>query len=205
MAKSDHETATPHSQSTPQQQHHHTTTQQQPSPPLSTIQSLTRSVSPTTTTTSTPPTLPPHQRKRSQSSTRSLGIHVADISYPESFMRTPVAMLPFPHPKYHIRPSTGEIYEVTSPILEEYDCEPEMGYIDSVGEVRESIENGGGGSIGGSSGSGSGSGSVGSEKGRLWRGYVEHQESGERWCLRREGKRCFDGEGDAARKKSRGS
>lgn len=105
-------------------------------------------------------------------------------------MRTPVTMLPFPHPKYHVRPSTGEIYEVTSPILEEYD--PETGYIDSVGELRESIEGV------------SGCGGRDAEEVKLWRGYVEHQESGERWCLRREGKRCFDGEGDAARKKGRG-
>lgn len=37
--------------------------------------------------------------------------------------------LPFPHPKYYTLPS-GEIYEVTSPILEEYD--PESAYIDPV-------------------------------------------------------------------------
>ena len=100
-------------------------------------------------------------------------------------MRTPVFMLPFPHPKWHVRPSTGEIYEVTSPILEEYD--PETGYIDSVGEVRESVEGGSG------------------REERQWRGYVEHQESGERWGLRREGKRGFEGEGDMERKKTRTS
>jgi hypothetical protein len=46
--------------------------------------------------------------------------------------------LPFLHPKWHVKPDTGEVYEVTSQILEEYDLV--IGYIDSVGEVRESIE-----------------------------------------------------------------
>ncbi|KAF1847060.1 uncharacterized protein K460DRAFT_52590 [Cucurbitaria berberidis CBS 394.84] len=179
MAKSHDENAATHSHPQPQQQQ--STTQQEPSPPLS-QKSLDRSASPAAS-----PLFPTHHQ-RSQSAARS--IHVADISYPESFMRTPVSMLPFPHPKWHVRPSTGEIYEVTSPILEEYD--PEIGYIDSVGEVRESIEGDGGGGGGG-----------GHEERRLWRGYVEHRESAERWCLTREGKRDFDGEGHAERKKLR--
>jgi hypothetical protein len=65
-------------------------------------------------------------------------MYIADICYPESYLRTPVHELPFPHPKWHVKPVTGEVYEVTSPMLEEYD--PEIGCIDSVGEVRESVE-----------------------------------------------------------------
>jgi len=69
---------------------------------------------------------------------RSQITHLTDISYPESYLRTPIYALPFPHPKWHVKVGTGEAYEVTSPIWEEYDAE--LGYVNSVGEVRESIE-----------------------------------------------------------------
>lgn len=69
--------------------------------------------------------------------------------------------------------------------------------MDSVGEIMESIEccSGGVGSVGSG-------GQEGGEEGRPWRGYVEYEESGERWSLRREGlvpelglrKRGLDGE-----------
>jgi len=63
---------------------------------------------------------------------------MTDITYPESYLRTPIYALPFPHPKWHVKVGTGEAYEVTSPIWEEYDAE--VGYVNSVGEVRTSIE-----------------------------------------------------------------
>jgi len=63
---------------------------------------------------------------------------MTDIPYPESYLRTPIYALPFPHPKWHVKVGTGEAYEVTSPIWEEYDAE--VGYVNSVGEARESIE-----------------------------------------------------------------
>jgi hypothetical protein len=63
---------------------------------------------------------------------------MTDISYPESYERTPIFALPFPHPKWHVKAGSKEVYEVTSPIWEEYDAE--VGYVDSVGEVRESVE-----------------------------------------------------------------
>jgi hypothetical protein len=64
---------------------------------------------------------------------------MTDISYPESYLRTPTYALPFPHPKWHVKTGTGEVYEVTSPIWEEYDAE--VGHVNSVGGVRESVEN----------------------------------------------------------------
>ena len=69
---------------------------------------------------------------------RSQITHLTDIAYPESYHRTPIYALPFPHPKWHVKVGTGEAYEVTSPIWEEYDAE--VGYVNSVGEVRKSIE-----------------------------------------------------------------
>ncbi|KAG9190965.1 hypothetical protein G6011_09053 [Alternaria panax] len=63
---------------------------------------------------------------------------MADVSYPESYLRTPIYALPFPHPKWHVKAGTGKVYEVTSPIWEEYDAE--VGYVNSVGEVKESVE-----------------------------------------------------------------
>ena len=63
---------------------------------------------------------------------------MTNIPYPESYLRTPIYALPFPHPKWHVKVGTGEAYEVTSPIWEEYDAE--MGYVNSVSKVRESIE-----------------------------------------------------------------
>jgi len=69
---------------------------------------------------------------------RSQITHMTNIPYPESYLRTPIYALPFPHPKWHVKVGTGEAYEVTSPIWEEYDAE--MGYVNSVSKVRESIE-----------------------------------------------------------------
>lgn len=163
----------------------HQSQTQQPSPPAS-QPSHHNSSSPTAS-----PTFP--TKLRSQSTAKS--IHTADICYPESFLRTPISLLQVPHPKWHARPSTGEIYEGTTPIIEEHDLE--TGYMDSVGEIMESIEccSGGVGSVGSG-------GQEGGEEGRPWRGYVEYEESGERWSLRREGlvpelglrKRGLDGE-----------
>jgi hypothetical protein len=67
-------------------------------------------------------------------------MHMANILYPESYLRTPIYALPFPHPKWHVKPGTGEAYEVISPIWEEYDAE--VGYRGSVGSVRDSVEGG---------------------------------------------------------------
>jgi hypothetical protein len=51
-------------------------------------------------------------------------MHIADICYPESYLRTPMYELPFPQ-------GTGEVCEVAGPIVEE-----ESGY----GYVRGSVE-----------------------------------------------------------------
>jgi hypothetical protein len=70
---------------------------------------------------------------------RAQSINTTDISYPESYERTPIFALPFPHPKWHVKAGSKEVYEeVMSPIWDEYDAE--VGYVDSVGEVRESVE-----------------------------------------------------------------
>lgn len=63
---------------------------------------------------------------------------MTDISYPESYLRTPIYALPFLHPKWHAKTDTREFYEVTSPIWEEHDAE--AGYVNSVEEVKESVE-----------------------------------------------------------------
>lgn len=77
------------------------------------------------------------------------------------------------------------MYEASSPILEEYD--PESGFVDSVGEVRESIEC--------DAVNYAREGVQGGEV-RTWRGYVEYEESRERWSLRGDGigKRGLDAE-----------
>ncbi|KAF2113021.1 hypothetical protein BDV96DRAFT_149178 [Lophiotrema nucula] len=61
------------------------------------------------------------------------GLSPINTSFPLSYERTKIQELPFPHPKYHVRPSTGEIYETSSPILEGYD--PVSGYIEDRGEA----------------------------------------------------------------------
>ncbi|KAF2252154.1 hypothetical protein BU26DRAFT_516847 [Trematosphaeria pertusa] len=109
------------------------------------------------------------------------GLDTTNTTYPVSFVRTPLPLLPFPHPKWHIQPSTGEIYEVTSPILEEYD--PVTGYIGSVGAVRESIERPDEGFREGSDRKVE----DGSPQG--WNGYVRHPESHERSSIQLEAKR----------------
>jgi hypothetical protein len=91
-----------------------------------------------------------------------------------SYVRTPVTRLPFPHPKFHIRPSTGEIYEVTSPIHEEYD--PVTGYVDDVRGSRSSNHDGR-------------RGNEGDTLGKPWTGRVEWPESKERTSIAREAKR----------------
>lgn len=68
-----------------------------------------------------------------------------------------------------MQPLTGAIYEVVSPIFEEYD--PVTGYIESVDELRRSI------------------GSGGDLETAAWNGCVRHPESRERSSLRREAKR----------------
>jgi hypothetical protein len=66
-------------------------------------------------------------------------MYIADICYPESYLRTPIYELSFPHPKWHVKLGTGEVYEGACPIVEEYDKE-----VGSVGKVRESVEGGDG-------------------------------------------------------------
>lgn len=91
---------------------------------------------------------------------------MADIAYPLSYLRSPVAprrqipvaqsLLPL-HCKNSPRAQATVI-----PIWEEYE----------IGEVRESIEGGDEGFCGG-------------QVNRQWNGYVEYRESGERWMLTR--------------------
>jgi hypothetical protein len=121
----------------------------------------------------------------------SQGVDTTKTAYPVSDERTPVQELPFPHPKYHVRPSTGNIYETTSPILEEYD--PITGYIDNVlpmmerfevheiGEWRPREER-----------KGSAEWWNGEGAQDAWTGRVEYPESSERTSIEREAKRIRD-------------
>jgi hypothetical protein len=78
------------------------------------------------------------------------GIDATNTAYTMSYERTPVPDLPFPHPKWHIKHSGAgvgvgggareQIYEVTSPIYEEYDTDSETWYLGSVGGIRQSVE-----------------------------------------------------------------
>lgn len=115
------------------------------------------------------------------------GIDINNAKLPVSNMRTPLPLLPFPHPKWHVHPTTHHIYEVTSPIFDEYD--PVNGYIGSVGEVRQSIESGEEDVI---RLDGEASGDWRDDwSGTAWRwcGEVKHPESRERSSLQREAKR----------------
>lgn len=58
-------------------------------------------------------------------------LHVADISYPESYLRTPLPLLPFQQPKWLSKPVDKE---PTSPGLGAYELD------ESLGEILESIE-----------------------------------------------------------------
>jgi len=58
-------------------------------------------------------------------------LHVADISYPESYLRTPLPLLPFQQPKWLSKP-VGK--EPTSPGLGAYELD------ESLGEILQSIE-----------------------------------------------------------------
>lgn len=99
------------------------------------------------------------------------GIDVTNTVYPTSNLRTPVTQLPFPHPKFHILPYTGQIYEVTSPIHEEYD--PVTGYVDGIhvgrGAGRRSRDDG-----------------MGAGEEKVWTGRVEWPESSVRSSIARE-------------------
>jgi hypothetical protein len=64
--------------------------------------------------------------------------HVADISYPESYLRTPLPQFSSPYLTWHDKAATREVYKVEVPILDEYD--PDMGYLDNEETVLESIE-----------------------------------------------------------------
>ncbi|KAF2011490.1 hypothetical protein BU24DRAFT_486204 [Aaosphaeria arxii CBS 175.79] len=93
--------------------------------------------------TTTPPSPPPNPRPQGfplipNGNLSAKGIDTSNTQYRTSHIRTPPLSLPFPHPKYHIHPLTGVVYEVTSPIFEEYD--PRVGFVDSVGPILETVE-----------------------------------------------------------------
>ncbi|PSN66106.1 hypothetical protein BS50DRAFT_406809 [Corynespora cassiicola Philippines] len=112
------------------------------------------------------------------------GLDTSNTPYQMSYSRTPIYELPFPHPKWHVRYSTGQIYEVTSPILEEYD--PMTGYIDTVEAVRESIE--GKDCLDGQY-KNQDHGNIEMVESK-WNGYVSYPESCERSSIAREAKRA---------------
>lgn len=128
--------------------------------------------------------------------------------------------LPFPHPKYHIHPH-NKIFETISPILEEYD--PVTGFIDSVGEIRQSVETEYDVDVE-ASGLGehrrsnenaeddaredSGIDGVNGFGEQEWRGYVVQRESGVRSSIKRErdaGRARAEEGGAGMRKRRRGS
>ncbi|KAH7139160.1 hypothetical protein B0J11DRAFT_575086 [Dendryphion nanum] len=115
------------------------------------------------------------------------GLDTTNTNYAISFERTPISELPFPHDKWHTDPGTGELYEVISPIFEEYD--PKSGYVDSVGPVRESIESDY--DVEKRSMGMKKAVDIGPDEGvvRSWVGYVQWPESSERSSIVREAKR----------------
>lgn len=155
--------------------------------------------------TTFPPTPPGHLSAK--------GKDTVNTPYRISYERTRAPDLPFPHPKFHIRPATGEIYEVVSPILEEYD--PISAYVDSVGPVMESVERLEGKSKTSDVSEGvddlpreEKEGAESAEDGESvecredredsgWMGYVNHPESKERTSLAREAKRARDTSGES--------
>lgn len=79
-----------------------------------------------------------------------------------------------------MQPLTGKIYEVISPIFEEYD--PVTGYTESVDEIKRSVDGGGDLEM------------------TTWNGCVRHPESRERSSLRREAKRVREERDEDARR-----
>lgn len=127
----------------------------------------------------------------------SHGIDSTKAAYPVSDERTPMQELPFPPPKYRVRPSTGNIYETTSPIPEEYD--PVTGYIDSVLSImgrREEYEIGERLRVEDGEEEMKDGGKRGAEWWTnetgpfLWMGRVEYPESSERTSIKREAKQA---------------
>ncbi|KNG52490.1 hypothetical protein DDE82_006340 [Stemphylium lycopersici] len=70
-----------------------------------------------------------------QSKISSSPISTIDSTYEESYVRTPLHALPFPHPKWGVNPHSGMAYEHVS-LMVEAEYEEELEAVD----VRESIE-----------------------------------------------------------------
>lgn len=87
---------------------------------------------------STPSVPSQHHRDDTQTHPTSCSLPLAlDTRYEESALRTPLHALPFPHPKWHVDPDTGKVYEDASVILEicEVDLEDVQPSIESSEEA----------------------------------------------------------------------
>jgi hypothetical protein len=97
-------------------------------------------------------------------------LHLADISYPESYLRTPLALLPLQRPQWLDQPAGEEI----SPIVRAYE------YDECGEEILESIE----GSEGsGESSGGEVSGNVWGDAKREWAFWEERVNSKRGWTV----------------------
>ncbi|KAF2658902.1 hypothetical protein K491DRAFT_713151 [Lophiostoma macrostomum CBS 122681] len=161
-------------------------------------------------TSSTPP--PPHPDFDPSTGSLSLkDIDTTSMAFNTSYERTPIPKIPFPHPKWHAKhtSSADVVARLREEVYEEYDAE--MGFGESFGGVRESVEIGNGNRTeseddvlreGGEERRGerlvdmiTRMADMSDRDGgwpRNWMGYVQWPESGVRSSIAREAKRARD-------------